>query len=59
MNCLLWEEPDVGAEAEHEEEGAAEPMCDGLTTTPIPCPLAPLVGSRERKSGAKLSPGIR
>jgi len=31
-----------------EEEGAAETMCDELTTAPIPRPTVPLGGRRER-----------
>jgi len=58
-NCLLWKGPYAGAGAECEEEGAAEKMCDELTTTPIPRPPVPLGGRRERKSGVKLSPGSR
>ena len=42
-----------------EGEGAAETACGELTTTPIPCPPAPLGGRRERKSGVKFSPGRR
>ena len=34
-----WEGPCAGAGEEGEEEGAAETMCDELTTTPIPHPL--------------------
>jgi len=37
-----------------EEEGEAEAACDELTTTPIPCPPAPL-GGGGRETGVKLS----
>ena len=40
-----------------EEEGAAEPTCDGLTTTSIPRSLALLGGGGREKSGVKLSLG--
>ena len=42
-----------------EEEGAAETMCDELTTTPIPHPPVLLWGEEVEKSGVKLSPGRR
>jgi len=32
----------VGASEESRKEGAAETMCDDLTTTPVLCPPAPL-----------------
>jgi len=56
-DCLPWVGPHAGAGAECEEEGAAETMCDELTTTPIPRPPAPLGWRRWRKSGVKLSTG--
>jgi len=34
-------------------------MCEELTMTSIPCVLVLLRGRRQRKSGAKLSPGRR
>ena len=46
-DCLPWVGPHAGAGEEHEEEGAAETMCDELTTTPVPHPPAPLGGGRE------------
>jgi len=42
-----------------EGQGAAEATCDKLTTTTIPCPPAPLMGRRWKKSGVKLSLGRR
>jgi len=39
-----------------EEEGATETMCDELTITPIPQPLALLRGRRER-NGSEAEPG--
>ena len=42
-----------------EEEGSAETVCDEPTATPIPCSSVSLVGTRQRKSGVKLSPGTR
>jgi len=47
-DCLLWEGPHAGEGAESEEEGGEEPMCDKLTTAPIPCPPA-LLGGRMQK----------
>jgi len=52
-DCLLWEGPHTGAGAECEEspsekEGAAEKICDKLTTTPIPRPPVLLRGRRQR-----------
>jgi len=38
----------AGAGEGCEEEGAAEPTCDELTTTPIPQPTAPLGGRSKR-----------
>jgi len=38
--CLLWEGPHATAGEEHEEEGASETTCDGLTAIPIPYPPA-------------------
>jgi len=35
-DSVLWEGPNTGAGEEHEEEGAAEMKCGGLTSTPIP-----------------------
>jgi len=50
-NCLLWEGLYTGAgqnvrSPTPEEEGAAEIMCDELTTAPIPCPPALCRGRR-------------
>ena len=42
-----------------EEEGAAETMCDELTTTPLPCPPPPLGGEEVENSGVKLRLGRR
>lgn len=39
------------------EEEVAETTCDELTTTHIPCPLAPLVGEKAEKLGVKLNLG--
>ena len=39
-----WRGAHTGAEEEHEEEGAAEMMCDELSATPAPCPPALLGG---------------
>ncbi|OPJ66508.1 hypothetical protein AV530_016553 [Patagioenas fasciata monilis] len=43
----------------HEEEGAAETMCndDEMTKSPIPHPSVPLVGEEVEKSGVKMSSG--
>jgi len=49
----------TGAGEECVEEGAAETTCDELTPMPIPCPPAPLVGRKWRKSGVKLRAGRR
>ncbi|GAB0178670.1 junction-mediating and -regulatory protein-like [Grus japonensis] len=46
----------AGAECEEsspEEEGAAETVCDELTTTPIPHPSVPLEVGREFRSDVK------
>jgi len=40
----------------HEEEGAAETMCDELTITPIPHPPVPL-GWRRQRNGIEAEPG--
>jgi len=45
-DCLLWERSCAGAGKECEEEGAAEIMCDELTTTPMSHPHVPFRGSR-------------
>jgi len=39
-----------------EGQGAAETMCDELTTTPIPHPLVPL-GVRRQRNGSETEPG--
>jgi len=42
-----------------EEEGAAETMCDELTTTPIPRPLCHFGGGESGETRVKLSLGRR
>ena len=38
------------------EEGAAETMCDELTTAPLPHPPVPL-GGRRKRNGSAVEPG--
>lgn len=57
-DCFPWEKPHDGTGEECEEEGAAEMTYDELTTTPIPCPPAPL-GEEAENLGVKWSPGSR
>jgi len=45
-DSLTWEGPHARAGEEGEEEGAAEPMCDELTTAPIACSPSLLGGRR-------------
>jgi len=54
-DCILWVGPQAGGEEEHEEEGAAEEMCDELTTACVPHLSALLKGEEAAESRRKLS----
>lgn len=51
-DCILWEEPHIGAEEDHEEKGGGEMKHYKLTTIPIP-PY--MLGGEEVKLGMSLS----